>query len=405
MSDSSPPDWVHTAVVLIRPASAADQNETEAAIATILASPEFEDVSVHPFDGSTHTPSSLMANALREILVATDATSISIALRDQRVENDDLLQGLERLGAVPLGSLSVTAIADGDSAQALAASLRATIVEALAVADATAVPRKRIESAVSDSPERLDPESVSGPSDAERARAQTRETERRLPQSLHNAVGSVSSQFQDFRARRARVRRAEEVIGVAALEQLHSLDGTSNDLLYLATTASPEWSRQAIRTRDAALTLITHALDERWIAVAVNVGESVTRVAGPASPAMVVRNWRRIDRSNDFDLGPAASAITAELNQETASLQRRAHNVNRAHVVLFATEPPYIDSAGDSAYSDLLGTARSVTWFLIGDSDWMEIPTALRTRPSSVVYAEKDGVHVLLNEILDPSDR
>ncbi|WP_454697839.1 hypothetical protein [Arthrobacter humicola] len=228
------------------------------------------------------------------------------------------------------------------------------------------------------------------------------ESSRWIPPVVHNVVSSVSSHIDQWRARRTKVRRAEEQIGVSALEHLPVYRGARRPMIYFALAASTEWDKQAIRTRDAALTLLSDALDQRWIAVALNLGSTLTRVAGPASPKRVAHDWRRIERNNDFDLGDAAAELSVQLSRDNASLRLRGHEVDTPHIVVFATEPPYVDSAAHSAYLTLLPSVQSVTWLLVGESGWMEFPPELDERPSRVLYAEQDGVAVLLSEVLAP---
>lgn len=228
------------------------------------------------------------------------------------------------------------------------------------------------------------------------------ESSRWIPPVVHNIVSSVSSQIDQWRARRTKVGRAEEQIGVSALEHLPVYRGARRPMIYFVLAASTEWDKQAVRTRDAALTLLSDALDQHWIAVAINLGSTLTRVAGPASPKRVAHDWRRIERNNDFDLGDAAAELSVQLSRDNASLRLRGHEVDAPHIVVFATEPPYLDSAAHSAYLTLLPSVQSVTWLLVGDSDWMEFPPELDERPSRVLYAEQDGVAVLLNEVLAP---
>lgn len=222
-----------------------------------------------------------------------------------------------------------------------------------------------------------------------------------IPPVVHNVVNSVSSQVEQWRARRSKVR-AEEQIGVSALENLPIYQGIRRPLVYFALAASLEWDKQAVRTRDAALTLLSDALDEHWIAVALNLGGTLTRVAGPASPKRVAHDWRLIERNNDFDLGEAAVELSGQLSRDDASFRLRGHEVDAPHVVVFATEPPYVDSAGHSAYLTLLRSVQSVTWLLVGDSGWMEFPPELDEGSSRVLYAGQDGVAVLLSEVLAP---
>lgn len=222
-----------------------------------------------------------------------------------------------------------------------------------------------------------------------------------IPPVVHNVASSVSSQVDQWRARRAKAR-AEEQIGVSALENLPIYQGIRRPLIYFALAASLEWDKQAVRTRDAALTLLSDALDEHWIAVALNLGGTLTHVAGPASPKRVAHDWRLIERNNDFDLGDAATEMSGQLSRDDASLRLRGHEVDAPHVVVFAVEPPYVDSAGHSAYLTLLRSVQSVTWLLLGDSGWMEFPPELNEGPSRVLYAGQDGVAVLLSEVLVP---
>lgn len=222
-----------------------------------------------------------------------------------------------------------------------------------------------------------------------------------IPPAVHNVVNSVSSQVDQWRARRTKVR-AEEQIGVSALENLPTYPGLRRPLVYFAMAASLEWDKEAVRTRDAALTLLSDALDEHWIAVALNLGGTLTRVAGPASPKRVVHDWRLIERNNDFDLGDAAAELSGQVSRDDASLRLRGHEVDAPHVVIFATEPPYVDSAAHSAYLTLLRSVQSVTWLLVGDSAWMEFPPELDEGSSRVLYTGQDGVARLLSEVLAP---
>lgn len=222
-----------------------------------------------------------------------------------------------------------------------------------------------------------------------------------MPSVVHNVVNSVSSQVDQWRARRTKFR-AEEQIGVSALENLPIYQGIRRPLIYFALAASLEWDKQSVRTRDAALTLLSDALDEHWIAVALNLGGTLTRVAGPTSPKRVAHDWRLIERNNDFDLGDAAAELSGLLSRDDASLRLRGHEVDAPHVVVFATEPPYVDSAAHSAYLTLLRSVQSVTWLLVGDSAWMEFPPELDEGPSRVLYAGQDGVARLLSEVLAP---
>lgn len=224
-----------------------------------------------------------------------------------------------------------------------------------------------------------------------------------LPPAVRDAFTSLTTQVDEWRAGRSKLRRAEERVGVAELEQLQMFPGVHRPLLYFAMAASTEWDKQAVRTRNAALTLITSFLDRRWVAVAVNLGASLARVAGPTVPELVAREWKRIDRSNDFDLGAAASALSEQLARDAASLRLRGHDVGAPHLVVFATEPPYVDSAAHGAYQALLGDVQSVTWLLVGESDWMEVPAELKEAPSRVLHAEQDGAAILLAEVLSPA--
>ncbi|MDQ0770270.1 hypothetical protein QF031_003019 [Pseudarthrobacter defluvii] len=221
-----------------------------------------------------------------------------------------------------------------------------------------------------------------------------------IPPVVQNVVSSVTSQVDQWRARRTKVRRAEEQIGVSALERLPVHQGSQRPLIYFALAASMGWDKQAVRTRDAALTLLSDALDRHWIAVALNLGSALTRVAGPDSPKSVTHDWRRIERNNDFDLGDAAAELSMQFDRDNASLRLRGHEVDPPHVVIFATEPPYVDSVASSAYLALLRDVQSVTWLLVGDSHWMEFPPELDDRPSRVLYAEQDGVAILLSKVL-----
>lgn len=227
------------------------------------------------------------------------------------------------------------------------------------------------------------------------------ESPRWIPPVVHNVVSSVTSQVDQWRARRTKVRRAEEQIGVSALERLPVHQGFQRPMIYFALAASTGWDKQAVRTRDAALTLLSDALDRHWIAVALNLGSTLTRVAGPDSPKRVAHDWRRIERNNDFDLGDAAAELSMQFSRDNASLRLRGHKVDPPHIVIFATEPPYVDSVASSAYLALLRDVQSVTWLLVGDSNWMEYPPELDHRPSRVLYAEQDGVAILLTEVLE----
>lgn len=225
-----------------------------------------------------------------------------------------------------------------------------------------------------------------------------------VPPVVHNVVSSVTSQVDQWRARRTKVRRAEEQIGISALAHLPVYPEVPRPLIYLALAASTEWDKKAVRTRDAALTLLSDALDHNWIAVVLNLGSTLTRVAGPGSPKHVTHDWRRIERNNDFDLGNAAAELSTQFSRDKASLRLRGHEVDAPHVVVFATEPPYVDSVAHSAYLALLRDVQSVTWLLVGDSNWMEFPPELDEGSSRVLYAEQDGVALLLSEVLAPPE-
>ena len=175
-------------------------------------------------------------------------------------------------------------------------------------------------------------------------------------------------------------------------------------MIYFGLAASTGWDKQAVRTRDAALTLLSDALDHNWIAVAFNLGGTLTRVGGPASPKSIAQDWRRIERNNDFDLGVTAEELSRQFSRDRASLRLRGHEVDPPHVVILATEPPYVDSVASSAYRTLLGEVRSVSWLIVGDSDWMDFPPELDERPSRVLYADQDGVAILLSEVLGPPE-
>ncbi|PPF25756.1 hypothetical protein C5C42_13475 [Rathayibacter sp. AY1F7] len=93
-----------------------------------------------------------------------------------------------------------------------------------------------------------------------------------------------------------------------------------------------------------------------------------------------------------------------QLSRDLISLRLRGHEIDTPHIVIFATEPPYVDSAAHSAYLALAAEVQSVTWMLVGDTaDWMEVPPELEEAPSRVLYAEQDGVVTVLTEVLIPS--
>lgn len=238
-----------------------------------------------------------------------------------------------------------------------------------------------------------------------RARLRSAQPEARRSERLSPFERSaVSSRLEEWRARRTKVRRAEDQIGISALEQLPVTPGVKRPLIYFVLAASNDWNKGAVRTRDAAITLLSNALDQQWIAVAINLGSSLTIEAGPASAERVARDWKRVDRSNEFDLGTAASDLEVQLSRDLISLRLRGHEIDTPHIVIFATEPPYVDSAAHSAYLALAAEVQSVTWMLVGDTaDWMEVPPELEEAPSRVLYAEQDGVVTVLTEVLIPS--
>jgi len=482
-------DWTHTAIVVALPPDGAGSDvigTLEADVATVLSSPEFDEVSVHlviSTPGSEAPTFPTLESVLIKALGGTEAATISLVwCQHERVEDDTLARDLDALRAARAGSPLVEALQRGTPLARLAVALRETVIGALEAADgAEGIPRGTIEAVVSAfiaAPDSHVADTVRSSKDApaptplraspalpaewpaeapplgsstthDRTGLQDNDPARRLPVEdqprlsntvdrirpdghiadpgegsqisemaaepsqpfdpspgwpplvLRNAVTAVSAQYGEWRAR-SKVRRAEEQIGVSALELLPLVRGVERPLIYFALAASNDWDRRAVQTRDAALTLIGQALGQQWIAAAVNLGSSLARAAGPSSTELVAHVWKRVERSNDFDLGNAASELESQITRDISSLRLRGHEISSAHVVIFATEPPYVDSGAHKAYRTLVAGVQSVTWLLVGDSDWMEIPPELEEAPSRVFHAEQDGVALLLREVLGP---
>lgn len=442
-------DWTHTAVVVGLPPDEVGPSVVSAIqehITTVLASPEFDEVSVQIValtPGSPAPTSPTLESVVLTALTGTEASTISVvwcgypAAQGEALERD-----LDALHAERAGSPLVQALRLGARGPSLETGVRDTVIQALDAADGTErVPRGSMEAilagiptgasshdgrivgtihgsrtpSVDDSLRRSRAEhaarggesaevlgvapGVEHPGGAPIVSPPTNRSSGWLPPIAQKVVSSVSSQVDDWRTR-AKVRRAEEQIGISEMTHLPLAPGVMRPRIYFALAASNDWDKHAVRTLDAALTLVGQGLDHQWIAVAVNLAGSLTRVAGPASAERIAHDWKRIDRSNEFDLGGAASALQVQIARDTGSLLLRGHKVGVPHVVIFATEPPYVDSSAHTAYLSLLAEAQSVTWMLVGDSDWMDVPTELQGERSRVLQVEQDGVAVLLREVL-----
>lgn len=435
--------WIHTAIIVASPSGEIPTTSwavLNAAAATVLASPEFDEVSFHVLVRSPGDAGGLptsVDDVLGRVLDETEASAISLVWCEPADTVDgSLAPHLEPLNAVRFTAAVVEEVRQRSAAPDVVA--RRAVIAALTAAEGhRGTPRPLIEAfghAQEPAPAPVSRDPVAGRDQAsplpsmpveggyatrstagEGYRDPGRSAERfsraddrlpgRGPAFVQDVRTAFASQLDDWRSGTSKARRAAERVGVAEFDELRLMPGVRRPLLYVVVAASPQWDKRSMRTRDAALTLITRGLGRQWVVIAANMGATLSRVAGPTVPNLLPPAWRRTDRSNDFDLGHAAGEVSAQLSRDVASLRLRGHDVGSLHVVVFATEPPFVDSSADSAYRELLGAVDSVTWLLAGDSGWMETPWELEQPPSRVLQAEQDGAKIFLAEVLSPIDQ